>query len=93
MIAHTGNLEYPIVRWENPFRPAIMGHGAQWHDDEIGVAGCLMSLVDAVRKDIDPTYGAEQARLDQEIVLAIQKSAKGDGIPVRLPLDMYDDEA
>jgi len=93
MIAHTGNLEYPIVRWENPFRPAIMGHGAQWHDDEIGVAGCLMSLVDAVRNDTAPTYGAEQARLDQEIVLAIQKSAKGDGIPVRLPLDMSDDEA
>ncbi len=93
MIAHTGNLEYPIVSWENPFRPAIMGHGAQWHDDEIGVAGCLMSLVDAVRNDTAPTYGAEQARLDQEIVLAIQKSAKGDGIPVRLPLDMSDDEA
>src|SRR4030043_1228318 len=93
MIAHTGNLEYPIVRWENPFRPAIMGHGAQWHDDEIGVAGCLMSLVDAVRNDTAPTYGAEQARLDQEIILAIQKSAKGDGIPVRLPLDMPDDEA
>ena len=93
MIAHTGNLDYPIVRWENPFKPAIMGHGAQWHDDEIGVAGCLMSLVDAVRNDTAPTYGAEQARLDQEIILAIQMSAKGDGIPVRLPLDMSDDEA
>jgi predicted dehydrogenase len=93
MIAHTGNLDFPIVCWENPFRPAIMGHGAQWHDDEIGVAGCLMSLVNAVRNDTAPTYGAEQARLDQEIVLAIQKSAKGDCIPVRLPLDMSDDEA
>jgi predicted dehydrogenase len=93
MIAHTGNPEYPIVRWENPFRPAIMGSGMQWHDDEIGVAGCLMSLVDAVRNDTTPTYGAEQARLDQEIVLAIQKSAKGNGILVRLPLDMSDDEA
>jgi predicted dehydrogenase len=93
MIAHTGNLDYPIVRWENPFRPAIMGHGVQWHDDEIGVAGCLMSLVNAVRNDTAPTYGAEQARLDQEIVLAIQKSAKGDGIPVKLPLDISTDEA
>lgn len=92
MIAHTGNLEHPIVRWENPFKPAIMGHGIQWHDDEIGVAGCLMSLVNAVRNDIAPTYGAEQARLDQEIILAIQKSAKGNGIPVRLPLDISEDE-
>jgi predicted dehydrogenase len=93
MIAHTGNLEYPIVRWENPFKPAIMGNGAQWHDDEIGVAGCLMSLVEAVRNDTTPSYGAEQARLDQEIVLAIQKSAKEDGMPVRLPLNNSDDEA
>jgi hypothetical protein len=35
-------------RWDNPFRPAVQGHGAQWHDDEIGVAGCLLSLVEAV---------------------------------------------
>jgi predicted dehydrogenase len=93
MIAHTGNPEQPIVRWENPFKPAIKGHGIQWHDDEIGVAGCLMSLVNAVRNDTAPTYGAEQARLDQDIILAIQKSAKGNGIPVSLPLDISEDEA
>ena len=93
MIAHTGNPEHPTVRWENPFKTAIKGHGIQWHDDEIGVAGCLMSLVNAVRNDTVPTYGAEQARLDQEIILAIQKSAKGNGIPVRLPLDTSEDEA
>jgi hypothetical protein len=92
MIAHTGNAEHPIVRWENPFKPAMKGHGNQWHDDEIGVAGCLMSLVNAVRNRTTPTYGAEQARLDQEIVLAIQKSAKGNGIPVSLPLDISKDE-
>jgi hypothetical protein len=93
MIAHTGNPEHPVVRWENPFRPPIQGHGIQWHDDEIGVAGCLMSLVNAVRNDTFPTYGADQARLDQEIILAIQKSAKGNGIPVKLPLDVSEDEA
>ncbi len=93
MIAHTGNPEQSIVRWENPFKPAIMGHGTQWHDDEIGVASCLMSLVNALRNDTAPTYGAEQARLDQEIVLAIQKSAKGNGIPVSLPLNISGDEA
>ena len=87
MIAHTGDPECPVVRWDNPFRPAVQGHGVQWHDDEIGVAGCLMSLVDAVRNDSAPTYGPQQARLDQEITLAIQRSARANGIPVALPLD------
>ena len=41
MVAHTGDPNLPIVRWDNPFRPAHKGHGPQWHDDEIGVAGCL----------------------------------------------------
>jgi predicted dehydrogenase len=86
MVAHTGNPEIPVIRWENPFKPVTQGHGVQWHDDEIGVAGCLMSLVDAVRNDQDPSYGAEQARLDQEIILAIQKSASENGTPVKLPL-------
>ena len=40
------------MRWENPFRPLVQGHGVQWHDDEIAVAGCIMSLVDAVRDAI-----------------------------------------
>jgi predicted dehydrogenase len=92
LIAHTGNPDFPVVRWENPFKPAIKGHGIQWHDDDIGVASCLMSLVNAVRNETAPTYGAEQARLDQEIILAIQRSAKGNGIPVRLPLEISEDE-
>jgi predicted dehydrogenase len=87
MVAHTGDPELPIVRWDNPFRPAEKGHGVQWHDDEIGVAGCLMSLVDAVRHDTDPTYGPLQARLDQEIILAIRQSSLEGGRPVQLPLD------
>jgi len=86
MVAHTGNPELPVIRWENPFKPAIMGHGNQWHDDEIGVAGCLMSLVNAVRNDTNPSYGAEQARLDQELILAILKSAERNGVPVEIPL-------
>ena len=92
MVAHTGDPSKPVVRWENPFRPVIKGHGVQWHDDEIGVAGCLMSLVNAVRNDTAPTYGAEQARLDQEIVLAIRKSANENGNPVNLPLPVTDDK-
>jgi predicted dehydrogenase len=86
VIAHTGDPELPIVRWDNPFAPAVQGHGVQWHDDEIGVAGCLMSLVDAVRNDAEPTYGPLQARLDQEIILAIRQSSLEGGRPVKLPL-------
>jgi predicted dehydrogenase len=87
MIAHIGDPDLPIVRWENPFMPARQGHGVQWHDDEIGVAGCLMSLVDAVRNDTEPSYGPLQARLDQEIILAIRQSSLEGGRPVLLPLD------
>lgn len=87
MVAHTGDPELPIVRWDNPFRSAKPGHGVQWHDDEIGVAGCLMSLVDAVRNKTEPTYGPYQARLDQELILAIRQSSRLGGQPVQLPLD------
>ncbi len=87
MLAHTGLPDLPIVTWENPFRPAVPGHGPQWHDDEIGVAGCLLSLVNAVANGSEPTYGPYQARLDQELILAIRQSALAGGQPVRLPLD------
>ncbi|MHB1295159.1 MAG: Gfo/Idh/MocA family protein [Anaerolineae bacterium] len=87
MLAHTGDADLPIVRWDNPFRPVQKGQGVQWHDDEIGVAGCLMSLVQAVRAGGEPTYGPLQARLDQEVTLAMRLSARTGGQPVRLPLD------
>jgi predicted dehydrogenase len=88
MLAHCPDPHFPTVRWDNPFKPAVQGHGVQWHDDEIGVAGCIMSLVEAIRKHTSPTYGAEQARLDQELTLAIRKSAQEKGKPVQLPLDV-----
>ncbi len=87
IVAHTGDPELPLVQWDNPFRPAKKGHGVQWHDDEIGVASCLMSLVNAVRHDSAPTYGPYQARLDQELILAIRQSSLAGGQPVRMPLD------
>ena len=87
MVAHTGDSEIPIVQWDNPFRPVVQGHGPQWHDDEIGVAGCILSLVKAVREDTDPTYGPYQARLDQELILAIRQSSLEGGKPIQLPLD------
>ncbi|CAN5735358.1 hypothetical protein BH10CHL1_BH10CHL1_28890 [soil metagenome] len=87
MVAHTGDPNLPTVQWDNPFCPTRKGHGVQWHDDEIGVAGCLMSLVNAVRNNTEPTYGAYQARLDQELILAIRQSSLDGGKPVHLPLN------
>ena len=87
MVAQTGDPDLPIVQWDNPVRPAVQGHGAQWHDDEIGVAGCLLSLVEAVRNGTEPTYGPYQGRLDQELILALRMSAQAEGQPIKLPLD------
>ena len=87
MVAHTGDPDLPTVTWQNPFRPEVLGYRLHWHDDEIGVAGCLMSLVQAVRDGGQPTYGAHQARYDQELVLAIRRSAAQGGQPLTLPLD------
>ncbi len=87
LVAHTGDPDQPIVRWDNPFRLSDREHEPQWQDDEIGVAGCIMSLVRAVREDSAPSYGAQQARLDQEIILAIRQSAEEGGMPINLPLD------
>jgi predicted dehydrogenase len=86
LIAHTGDPDMPIVRWENPFLREAPGTTPQWHDDEIGVASCLMSLVDAVRADKPPSYGPQQGRLDQELILALRQSAEEGGRPVSLPL-------
>ncbi len=86
MVAHTGDPNLPIVRWENPFYRPDQGFSPQWHDDEIAVASCIMSLVDAIREDREPDYGAQQGRLDQELILAIRQSS-AIGQPITLPLD------
>lgn len=87
IIAHTGDQELPIIRWNNPFLESMQERGLQWHDDEIGVAGCLKSLVDAVNSGEQPSYGPRQARLDQELILAIRQSVMEVGRPIQLPLD------
>lgn len=86
MVAHTGDPDQPIVRWDNPFAPKLQGNGPQWHDDEIGVAGCILSLVHAIRTDTEPSYGPRQGRLDQELILAIRQSSVKKR-PVDLPLN------
>jgi predicted dehydrogenase len=86
LVAYTGDINQPIVRWDNPFYEELKQHGVQWNDDEIGIAGCIMSLVRAVRDNTGPTYGPAQGRLDQELVLAMRESARLGGQPVTLPL-------
>ncbi len=87
MLAHTGDPDLPIGRWDNPFLATEQGGRTQWHDDEIGVAGCLMSLINAVREKNEPTYGPYQARLDQELILAIRQSSLAWGQTIKLLLD------
>ena len=87
IVAHTGDPSQPIVRWDNPFRSPISGRTPQWHDDEIGVASCILSLVNAVRTNSAPSYGPLQGRLDQELITAIRQSSAAGGQPVTLPLD------
>lgn len=73
-------LTSPEIVWRNPFR-------AYYMDDEmIAVADCLMSLVQAIREDSSPEYGASQARVDQELTLAMHESADHNGASVKLPL-------
>ena len=79
-----GDADTPIVRWDNPFLRAAPGTSPQWHDDEIGVAGCIQSLVDALRNNAEPSYGALQGRLDQELILAIRQSSAAGGQVVEL---------
>jgi hypothetical protein len=88
LVAHTGNPDLPLVRWENPFGLSEVAHAPQWHDDEIGVAGCIMSLVRALRENTVPTYGSHQARLDQEIILALRQSASEGGNPISIPIGL-----
>ncbi len=86
LVAYTGDPDQPVVRWDNPFYEVLKDYGMQWNDDEIGIAGCIMSLVTAVRDGVEPSYGAAQGRLDQEIVLALRESSRLGGQPVALPL-------
>lgn len=70
----------PETVWHNPFE------GYYMDDEMIAVADCLMSLVNAIREYKSPEYGARQARLDQELTLAMYESARNSGKTIRLPL-------
>lgn len=71
----------PEVVWENPLRNYPLSDG------EITVASELMSLVNAVRNDTDPEYGAYNGRKDREIDVAMSMSWNNNGAPVTFPFD------
>ncbi len=87
MVAHTGDAEQPIVRWDNPLLQPEEGKTPELHDDEIAVGSCILSLMTAIRDNTEPSYGAQQGRLDQEIITAIRQSSANGGQPITLPLD------
>jgi hypothetical protein len=59
------------ISWENPY--AELGIGLE-QGRGIDMADQLMSIANAVLHDAEPTYGAQQARLDQEMNLAAAES-------------------
>ncbi len=71
----------PQVVWENPL------HYYPLSDGEITVASELMSLVNAVRNDTEPEYGAYNGRKDREIDVAMGRSIKNNGAAVDFPLE------
>ena len=85
-LAYPGLTDTAPVEWRNPFAQGPGGTNPEWHDDEIGVAGCILSLVEAIREGREPSYGARQGLIDQEIILALRASAASGGAPVELPL-------
>lgn len=73
-------LTSPEIVWRNPFQ------GYYMDDETITVAGCFMSLVHAIRNDKPSEYGPVQARLDQELTLAMHECIWKSGAHVSLPL-------
>jgi predicted dehydrogenase len=72
----------PPVVWENPYLDYRLPAGA----DDIARADQLFSLYHAVVDGRPVQYGAENARRDQEILIALRESASTGNRPISLPL-------
>ena len=72
---------HPPLVWENP----LAKYGLTDADD-VARAAAHFSIYKAVVEDTEPEYGAENARKDQEILIAIRESALKGSVPVELPL-------
>lgn len=80
-------LELPdqTVAWENPYADWGIGEN---NGTGIDMADQLMSIANAVLNDTEPTYGAAQGRLDQEMSLAASESASLNKQSLNFPLPM-----
>lgn len=79
------SLELPDqeIVWDNPY--AHLGIGEN-NGRGVDMADQLMSIANAVLHDKEPTYGALEARLDQEMSLAASESALMNKQPLTFPL-------
>ena len=68
----------PEIVWDNPFSNYPMSDG------QVTIASELTSIMQAVREDTDPEYGAINGRIDRQIDLAIGESHKNGSAPVEI---------
>jgi predicted dehydrogenase len=71
------NTDPPVV-WESPF--------ARYGAAEDALLDMLTAMHRAITEDVEPGYGAENARRDQELLMALRESALLGSQPVELPL-------
>ena len=71
------------IVWQNPY--AHLGVGEN-NGRGVDMADQFMSIANAVLHDIEPTYGVQEARLDQEMTLAASESALMNKQPLDFPL-------
>ena len=72
----------PPVSWENPWVSLDLAGGP----DDVARASQLLSFHRAITEGAAPEYGAEDARTDLELLLALRESARRGSVPVDLPL-------
>lgn len=70
------------ITWENPQRDAA------FTDEQIGVAAHLDAMHRVARGQGEPLYSAQDARWDIEVLRALELSARMDGAPVSLPINV-----
>ena len=69
-----------LISWENPFSRYPLS------EDQVQVADELLSIAVAVCENAEPAYGAQAARLDQEMNFAMLESSERDRTTIPLPL-------
>lgn len=81
-VIETIALELPeqTVTWENPLKHYPLSEG------QIAVADELLSIANAIRNDTEPEYGAQLARQDQEMNIAMSESGKRSRETLAFPL-------